>query len=68
MPDNEKQLEQDIESFLISPAGGCRKRRMRATGPRRSWRWIWERWWGLSRPPSPSSGSGLRSSATPTRR
>ena len=25
MPDNEKQLEQDIESFLISPAGGWQK-------------------------------------------
>ena len=25
MPDNEKQFEQDIESFLISPAGGWQK-------------------------------------------
>ena len=25
MADNEKQLEQDIESFLISPAGGWQK-------------------------------------------
>ena len=25
MPDNEKQLEQDIESFLISPAGDWQK-------------------------------------------
>ena len=25
MPDNEKQFEQDIESFLISSAGGWQK-------------------------------------------
>ena len=25
MPDNERQFEQDIESFLISPAGGWQK-------------------------------------------
>ena len=25
MPDNEKQFETDIESFLISPAGGWQK-------------------------------------------
>ena len=32
MPDNEKQFEQDIESFLISPAGGWQCRWPRCCG------------------------------------
>lgn len=46
MPDNEKQFEQDIESFLISPAGAGRRPLTRAIGPpwTPAWPWTWTPW------------------------
>ena len=59
MPDNEKQFEQDIESFLISPKGGWQKPQMRGIVPdfstivqsvsRKTMPWILRRFVPLSR-------------------
>ena len=44
MPDNEKQFEQDIESFLISPLAAGRKLLTQAIEPlwTPAWRWTLE--------------------------